>query len=210
MKKKLIGLISIGLMLALLISGCVEEESEELQKITVRLKWLHQAQFAGNYVANEKGFYEKHGIEITELLPFDFVNWPIDKVENKEVDFGITGGDELVLAKILGKADHTKAIAVIFKTNPVCLYSLKESDITKPQDFVGKTVGIERAADGKDINVGILYKAMMAKLGINISDVNEITIGYDATELLAGTTDVSSGYVINEPHQAIEAGKKLI
>ncbi|MCE7739573.1 MAG: ABC transporter substrate-binding protein [Candidatus Heimdallarchaeota archaeon] len=209
MKKKLIGLIPIGLMLVLSISGCVEEESEELQEVTVRLKWLHQAQFAGNYVANEKGFYEKYGMEITELLPFDFVNWPIDKVENKEVDFGITGGDELVLAKVLGKADHIKAIAVIFKTNPVCLYSLKESGITKPQDFVGKTVGIERAADGKDINVGILYKAMMAKLGINRSDVNEITIGYDATELLAGTTDVSSGYVINEPHQAIEAGKEV-
>jgi hypothetical protein len=86
----------------------------------------------------------------------------------------------------------------------VCAYSLKESGITTPQDFIGKTVGLETA-----VNVDILYKIMMNKLGIDRSLVNEVTIGYDATELLEGTTDVSTGYIINEPNQAIEAGKEI-
>jgi NitT/TauT family transport system substrate-binding protein len=208
-KFKKIGMILILVMFSMFILACSTEKVTELTPVKVQLKWVHQAQFAGNYVAQEKGFYQEEGIEIIELKPFDYVNWPIDRIENKEVDFAITGGDELILAKASGKADHVKAIAVIYKINPVCLYSLAETKITQPEDLLGKTIGIERAADGSEINVGILYKAMMSKLNLNKEKVNEITIGYGATELLAGETDVSTGYVINEPHQAIEAGQEV-
>lgn len=182
---------------------------QNLEPVSVQLKWLHQAQFAGNYVADEKGFYAENGIEITEMTPFDFVKFPISEVSNKNVDFGIAGGDELLLAKSKGEADDVKAIAVVFKTNPVALYSLKDSNITKPEDLIGKTVGLERATDGSDVNVGILYYAMMNKLNLNREQVDEVTIGYTADELLAGEVDVSSGYITNEPHLAIEAGKEI-
>jgi ABC-type nitrate/sulfonate/bicarbonate transport system substrate-binding protein len=177
----------------------------------VQLKWLHQAQFAGNYVAKEKGFYQREGIEISNFYRFDFnsVLWPIDQVENKEVEFAITGGEELIKAKAEGKADHVKAIAVIYRTNPACLYSLKESGIVSPKDLIGKTIGIERAEDGTDTNVGILYQTMLKRMGIDRSKMKEVSIGYNADELLQGKTDVSSGYVTNEPQQVIEAGKEV-
>jgi len=203
-------LLSIFLMaLIVFLPACLKNKEDvqaELTPVSVQLKWLHQAQFAGNYVAKEKGIYEKYGLDVEEFEEFDFEKWPIASVQNREVDFAITGGEELVIAKSQGQASNVKAVAVIFKTNPVCLYSLKSSNITKPVDFVGKTVGIERGADGEDVNVGMMYYAMMNKLGIPLEEVNEITIGYDATELLAGETDVSSGYIINEPHQVIEKG----
>jgi len=205
-------MISAALLAAIILaSGCNQkpEETPQLTPVKVQIKWLHQAQFAGNYVALEKGFYENQGIRITELRPFDYVHYPIDAVENKEADFGITSMDEMITAKAEGKAKHVKAIAVIYRTTPICLYSLKESGIKKPQDLIGKTVGIERAADGTEINIGILYKAMMNRLGLNRSQVKEVTIGYDATELLSGKTDASSGYVINEPQGAIEAGRDV-
>lgn len=209
MKNKL-SKIAIVLTIIVFVLGCQKQEIKlELTPVNVQLKWLHQAQFAGNYVAHEKGFYAKNGIKIEKFIPFDFTNLPIEAVQNKEVEFGITGGDELIQARAKGKAQDVKAVAVIYKINPVCLYSLKESGITKPEDLIGKTVGIERAADGTEINIGILYQAMLGKLGINKSQINDITIGYDATELLAGETDVSTGYVINEPHQAIEAGHEV-
>ncbi|MBU0758365.1 MAG: ABC transporter substrate-binding protein [Nanoarchaeota archaeon] len=199
-------------LLALLIFsiGCQNQKTDDkLIPVEVQLKWVHQAQFTGNYVANDIGFYEKYGIEIENFEEFDFTNFPIEMVQNKEVEFGLTGAEELLIAKANGKADDVKAIAVIYKISPVCLYSLKESGITKPEDLVGKTVGIERAADGTEVNVGIIYQAMLGKLGIDRDSINEVTIGYDAAELLAGETDVSTGYVINEPHQAIEAGHEV-
>jgi NitT/TauT family transport system substrate-binding protein len=179
---------------------------KNLEKVTVRLKWLHQAQFAGMYIAREKGYYQDEGLDV-ELTPFSFTDPTIDAVANGKAVFGVTGADELVLARAKGLP--LKAFGVIYKINPVCAYSLKSSGITKPQDFIGKTVGLERAADGTEVNIGILYATMMSKLGINRSKIHEITIGYDATELLAGKTDVSTGYIINEPQLAVEAGKEV-
>ena len=181
-------------------------KNQPLQTVSLKLKWLHQAQFAGNYVATEKGFYRDEGLKVV-ILPFSFEDPTIDAVIKGKADFGITGADELVLAR--AKGIPIKAIAVIYKINPVVAYSLKDSGITKPQDFIGKTIGIERASDGTDINVGILYYAMMSKLAINRKKINEITIGYDAKELLSGKTNVSTGYIINEPQEVMEKQGKV-
>lgn len=204
MNKK-ISLLIITILAIITGIGCFAEKNIKTENITVKLKWLHQAQFAGNYVAQEKGFYKKNGLNV-ELEQFSFEHPTIDAVAKGEADFGITGADELMLAR--EKGIPIKALAVIYKINPVCAYSLKENNITKPQDFIGKTVGIERAGDGTEVNVGILYAAMMSRLEIDRNNINEITIGYDASELLAKKTDISTGYIINEPHQVIQAGKE--
>jgi NitT/TauT family transport system substrate-binding protein len=168
-----------------------------VEKLNLSLKWIHQAQFAGHYVALEKGFYRDAGFDVN-LIPFGKGDAPITAVTKGTSAFGLSGADEIILAR--SKGIPVRAIAVIYKINPVAAYSLKESGITKPQQFIGKTVGIERADDGSDVNVGYIYYAMMAKLGIDRSKVKEISIGFDDKELLAGKTDVSTGYIINEPN----------
>ena len=187
-----------------------------LQKVIIKLKWIHQSQFAGDYVALEKGFYKKEGLDV-KIDQYDFKNSPISIVSgyeyspaitgkvinneesNKPILFGIAGADEILLAR--SKGIPVKAIAVIYKISPVCAYTLKESNITTPFEFVNKTVGLERGT-----NVDISYYLMMKKLGINRSNINEVSVGYDATELLNGTTDISTGYSINEPEQVVEKG----
>lgn len=191
-------IIAIIIVVGILIISYLINAERELEEITVKLKWLHQAQFAGNYVANEKGFYVDQDLKVN-LIPLSSEEGPIDAVINGKADFGITGASELIVAREKGLP--VKAFAVIYKISPICAYALKESNITKPEDFVGKIVGLEDAADIK-----MSYSAMMTNLGINRSQINEVTIGQDATELLNGITDVSTGYIINEPHQAIEAG----
>lgn len=171
------------------------------EEINVKLKWVHQAQFAGNYVAVEKGFYEREGIK-ANLIPYSEEDKTIDSVVSGRSTFGITGADELLLAR--EKGSPIRAVAVIYKTNPVCAYSLKSSKITKPADFIGKTVGLE-----KGINVEYLYSAMMGKLKIDRSKIKEVPIGFTASELLSGQVDVATGYIINEPQQAIEAGQEV-
>lgn len=172
-----------------------------VDEVNLKLKWLHQAQFAGNYMAVEKGFYADEGLKVN-MFPFSFDDPTIKSVAEGRDLFGITGADEVVLAR--AKGTPIQAIAVIYKINPVTAYALKSSGIVKPQDFVGKKVGLEKGA-----NVEYLYGAMMGKLGIDRKKIKEVAIGYDAKELLAGQTDVSTGYIINEPHQVIEAGKEV-
>ena len=171
------------------------------EDVTLRLKWLDQAQFAGNYVAVEKGFYKAEGLNVS-LAPYSYTDSSIDVVLSGEADFGIAGAEEILIARSLGKP--IKAVAVIFKRNPAVAFSLKGSGITKPTDFVGKRVGIE-----KGVNVEYLYAVMMSKLKIDRSKITEVSVGQDASEFLAGKVDVSTGYVINEPQLVIEAGKDV-
>ncbi len=204
--KKLLSLLVVVVIISVLGIGwslSVSNQSKEvpLEKVTINLKWVHQAQFAGNYVAKEKGFYKNEGLDVT-LEPFSYEESTIDSVLSGEADFGIAGAEELLVARQLGKP--VKAIGVIYKVNPVALYTLKSSGITKPQDLIGKIVGIE-----KGINVEYLYEAMMSKLNIDRSKITEIPVGYDASELLTGKVDVSSGYIINEPQLAVEAGHEI-
>lgn len=197
MNKNILFMLLIG---ALSITGCTKEK-KELQEISVKLKYFHQAQFAGNYVANEKGFYADEDLKVN-LIPFSYDESVIHAVYNGKAIFGITGSNELIMARARGLP--IKSFAVIYKTSPICAYTLRQSGIIRPQDFLGKTVGLEKAPD-----IEMMYSAMITRLGIDRSQIKEVTIGFDATELLDGTVDVSTGYAVNEPQQAIKAGHEV-
>ena len=129
-------MIAAMMLMSSLLVGCGSESPAEpaaMQDVTLKLKWVHQAQFAGNYVAKEKGMYDAEGVNLN-IEPFSFDDTTIDSVVSGHADFGITGADELLLARAAGKP--IKAFAVIYKINPVCAYALAESGIEKPQDFI--------------------------------------------------------------------------
>ena len=176
--------------------------STALVPITVRLKWLHQSQFAGNYVADQKGYYRDEGLAVT-LKSFDLTHYPIDEVVSGNEDFGVAGADELLVAR--EKGERVKALAVIYQDSPVVAYALASSGITKPTDFIGKKLGMEQVS-----NVQIGVHAMLAAQGIDYTkSVTEIPIGYDAGPVLSHTVDIGTGYVTNEPIQAEEAGQHV-
>jgi len=122
----------------------------------------------------------------------------MDAVVEGKAAFGVKSASEIIQARAEGLP--VRAFAVIYQDSPLSCYSLKESGITKPQDFVGKTVGL------KPGQITLAYLVMLNKLGIDRSAITEVEIGYGVDELINGTTDVSTGFSINEPHQAIEAG----
>jgi len=207
--KKIVSTLIIGLAIICVSAWLIFSRGQAtpgynglMQEVTLKLKWQHQAQFAGNYVAIEQGFYKKEGLKVN-LVPFNINDSsPIDDVANGLADFGIAGADELLLAR--EKGTPVKAIAVIYKINPVVAYSLKSKDIIKPTDFVGKTVGIEKGS-----NVEYIYDAMMKKLKIDRNSIKEVAMSYDAAEVLNGRVDVGTGYIINEPNQVTETGQEI-
>jgi len=169
--------------------------------VKVRLKWLHQAQFAGMYVADKKGFYESVGLDV-ELLPFDYDHFPIDDVVGGKADFGVTGADELLIARENGA--EIKALAVIYQNSPVVAYTFTDSEIKDPRDFVGKKLGVE-----KDINVEHQVRAMIEAVGVDYKDIIKVEILYDAKPLITGEVDVATGYAINESIQAENTGRDV-
>jgi ABC-type nitrate/sulfonate/bicarbonate transport system substrate-binding protein len=187
----------LALLLALLAACAPQQAEVPPDEVTVKLKWVHQAQFAGMYVAAEKGFYEEQDLKVN-LVPFTFEEPTMEAVVEGQATFGVKSASEIIQARAEGLP--VKAFAVIYKDSPLCMYSLKESGITKPQDLVGKTVGL------KPGQITIAYLIMLKRLGLDRDKIAEVQIGYGVEELISGTTDVSTGFSINEPHQAIEAG----
>jgi len=197
--KNLVKIIVIVIMLAAMLASCgpQQEANKPPDQITVRLKWLHQAQFAGLYAAVEKGFYEQENLEVI-LVPYSYEEQPIDMVIEGKSEFGIIGGNLIIQARADGLPVTT--IGVIYQKNPLCCYSLKESGIIKPQDFIGKTIGLKPGENTQS------YYVMIKKAGLDRNQMNEVQIGYGVDELISGITDVSTGFSVNEPHRVIEAG----
>jgi ABC-type nitrate/sulfonate/bicarbonate transport system substrate-binding protein len=83
-------------------------------------------------------------------------------------------------------------------------FSLKDSNITRPQDFVNKTVGM-KPGTGTDYS----YIAMLDILNIDRSLIKEVEVGYDLAPLYSGEVDVWPGFRINEPRLAIEQGYEV-
>ena len=130
-------------------------------------------------------------IEAT-LNPGGFEFDPITLVASGSDDFGIKGADDVILARTKGVP--IVAIAVDYQSNPVAYMSLEESNIKKPQDFIGKKVGAKYGQ-----NVYTFYKAMLRKLDIPEDKIEEVAVQFDVSPLLTGQVDVFPGYATFEP-----------
>jgi ABC-type nitrate/sulfonate/bicarbonate transport system substrate-binding protein len=172
-----------------------------LEPVTVRLKWVHQSQFAGMYVADQKGFYADAGIKV-RLLPFDSKDYPINDVVSGRSQFGIAGADEILLARAEG--EPVKAIAVIYQDSPVVAYALTSSHIVKPVDFIGKKVGFQKGG-----NTEFVIRGLLDYIGVKDTQYTGVDVGFDPSDLISGKVDVSVGYITNEPISAEEQGYQV-
>jgi NitT/TauT family transport system substrate-binding protein len=179
---------------ALLTSGAGRAE----EAITIRLKWLHQAQFAGYYVAKEKGYYKAAGLEATiEAGGPDFP--AVQMVAGGNEQFGVTGADQVLIAR--EKGVPVVALAVLYRKNPFVLFALSKSGIDKPAKFVGKNIGVKIGG-----NEELIYRAVIKSAGVDKSQLTETPVKFDLTPLLTGQVEVWPGYVINEVLAAQEKG----
>lgn len=72
-----------------------------LTKVKLELKWKHQFQFAGFYMAKEKGFYRQHGLDV-QILERNKKSSPLEDVLRGDVQFGISDST-IIKSYLLGK-----------------------------------------------------------------------------------------------------------
>jgi NitT/TauT family transport system substrate-binding protein len=188
---------AMALVILLVCSG-LGAVAHAADAVTVRLKWFNQAQFAGFYVAQDKGIYKSAGLDVN-IQPGGPDFPAVQMVAGGNEQFGITGADQILIAR--SKGVPVVALAVIYRRNPFVLFSLAKSGIKTPADWVGKKVGVKIGG-----NEELIYRAVLAKAGIDKSKLTEIPVKFDMTPLLAGSIDVWPGYLINEVIEAKEKG----
>jgi NitT/TauT family transport system substrate-binding protein len=163
-------------------------------KVTIQLSWFHSVEFAGFYVADQKGYYADENLAVT-LKPGGADVLPSKEVADGKADIGVTGGDQLLVARSQGLP--LKAIAAIFRQSPVALMALADSGIKTPQDLVGKRIGV--ISPNYDNNNDIQLLAMLRQVGIDQSKVKlVVTEDYSVGSLTSGAMDVYSGFAMNE------------
>lgn len=206
MYKKIIIWLSIACLFSLLLISCssneeaqAPEHSKALIPATLQLQWVTQTQFAGYYVALDKGWYRDEGIELI-LKPGGPDITPVDLVSAGTSDFGTSLLADLVVA--IGKGKPVISIGQIQQANGLLLIAKKDSGIKQPKDFLGKRIGVWMGSWESQFN------ALLAKEGLNFNDVNLVAQGWSMKPFLRGELDVASAMIYNEYHVVLESGVK--
>lgn len=172
------------------------------EDLTLQLKWVTQAQFAGYYVAQEKGFYEEEGLDVT-IKP----GGP-DIAPTQVLAGG--GADVIVEWMPAALAAREKGLPLVniaqpFKKSGMMLTCLKESGITDPKtDFTGKTLGVWFAGNEYP------FLSWMHTLGLSTEGgedgVTVLKQGFNVDPLLQKQAACISTMTYNEYGQVLDAG----
>ena len=165
--------------------------AKELKKVTLQLSWLDQFQFAGYYMAKQKGFYEELGLDV-EIKPFAFdIDIPKD-VNDGKIDFAV-GRETLILERI--KNPNIVALYAIFQSTPLVLLSTKESGINNINDFSNKKI-MTTIDDASEVSL----KAMISSNKIKLENLTFLKHSHNIDDLINKNTDVISAYISKSPY----------
>ncbi len=170
-------------------------------EVTLQLKWVTQAQFAGYYVALDNGFYEEEGLDVT-------INAGGPDIAPPQV---IAGGGADVIIEWMPSALASRErglplvnIAQPFKSSGMMLTCRKDSGVATPEDFPGRTLGVWFFGNEYP------FLSWMSQLGIatdgSDSGVTVLKQGFNVDPLLQGQADCISTMTYNEYWQVIDAG----
>lgn len=166
------------------------------RNISLQLSWFNQFQFAGYFMAKEKGFYKEKGLNV-EIRAFNFDIDVLKEVNAQKADFGIAR--EALLSENL--AENFIILGAIFQASPLALLTTKQSQINSIQDFKHKrlmaTVGDAHQAS---------LEAMLVSQHIVLSDVKFIKHTHNIQDLVNKKTDIISAYVSKSPFELQQLG----
>lgn len=170
-------------------------------KLTLQLKWVTQAQFAGYLVAKAKGFYDEANLDVT-ILPGG------PNVAPEQVIAG--GGADVIVAWMGGaltareKGVPLVNIAQPYKRSGLMMICPTETGITSEADFKGKTLGVWFFGNEYP------FFAWMNKLGLatdgSADGVTVLQQSFDVQPMIQKQADCISVMTYNEYGQALDAG----
>jgi len=191
----------LALLLAAGVFSLTSVQSWAADKVALQLKWVTQAQFAGYYVAKDKGFYKAEDLDV-EIKPGG------PDIAPAQVLAG--GGADVVLDWMPSAlATREKGLSLVniaqpFKSSGMMLTCRKDSGIKTPADFKGKTLGVWFFGNEYP------FLSWMSKLGIKTDGspdgVKVLKQGFNVDPILQKQADCVSTMTYNEYWQIIDAG----
>jgi NitT/TauT family transport system substrate-binding protein len=164
--------------------------------VTLQLKWVAQAQFAGYYAAADQGFYTEECLNVT-INPGGPDIVPEQVVASGQADFGINFVPSLLSAREQGT--NLVNIAQVFQGSAMREISWADSGIESPEDLRGKRVAVWFGGNEFEL------LATLRKYDIDPeTDVELIQQPFDMNLLLQRDVDAAAAMTYNELAQVLE------
>ena len=191
-------LITTAIAGAMVFSASVAQAADD---VTLQLKWVTQAQFAGYYVAQENGYYADEDLNVTIKAGGPDVA-PTQVIAGGGADVVLDWMPSALAAREKGL--DLVNIAQPFKSSGMMLTCRKDAGVNSPADFAGKTLGVWFFGNEYP------FLSWMSKLGLatdgSDGGVTVLKQGFNVDPILQGQAACVSTMTYNEYWQIIDAG----
>ncbi len=199
------GVGGLTLLSSGLLAACSSDEEtsssggggggSSLGALDLQLSWIKNAEFAGHYFADSNGYYTDAGFSKVNLMAGGS-GTPADSVVSAGKALVGIAAPDLTASAILEQkkqgAPQNIIIGAEFQKNPFCITSLADNPITKPEDMIGKKIGVQATND-------VIWAAWLKGLGIPEGEIEKVVVQFDPTPLTVGEVDGWMSFIINEP-----------
>ena len=165
-------------------------------KVTLQLKWVTQAQFAGYYAAKAKGYYDKEGLDVNLKVGGPSIT-PEQVVLGKQAEFGIDWLPSLLASR--DKGQDLVNIAQVFDRSGMTELTWKDSGITSIGQMKGKKVGVWCCGNENELYAALNKNGMDPK-----KDVTIVNQPFDMNLFLNKQVDAAAAMTYNELAQVLE------
>ena len=199
-------LTALVVLVSVLVAGCggggsKSSESEgdnggAKKKVTLQLKWVTQAQFAGYYAAKAKGYYDEEGLDVNIKVGGPSIT-PEQVVLGKQAEFGLDWLPSLLAARDQGQ--DLVNIAQVFGKSGMTELTWKDSGITTIPQMRGKKVGVWCCGNENELYAALNKNGMNPK-----SDVTIVNQPFNMDLFLKNQVDAAAAMTYNELAQVLE------
>ena len=203
-KYRVIGLAAVGRSPSQLSCSCRSAPRSRpagaatADKVTLQLKWVPQAQFAGYYAAAAKGYYKQFGLDVT-LKPGGPDITPEQVVASGQAQFGIDWLPSLLATRDQG--GDLVNIAQVFNKSGMTELTHKSSGITNVAQMKGKKVGVWCCGNENELFAALVKNGIDPKSSKSVTIVNQ---PFDMTLFLQKKVDAAAAMTYNELAQVLE------
>jgi NitT/TauT family transport system substrate-binding protein len=165
-------------------------------KVTLQLKWVTQAQFAGFYAAKTKGFYKQAGLDVNLKVGGPDIS-PEQVVAGKQAEFGVNWLPSLLAQRDTG--NNLVNIAQVYTRSGTTEVTWKDSGINSIAKMKGKKYGVWILGNEFE------QQAALVKAGLDPKkDVTLVKQNFDMNAFLKREIDAASAMTYNELAQVLE------
>jgi ABC-type nitrate/sulfonate/bicarbonate transport system substrate-binding protein len=169
-----------------------------LGKLSYQLGWIANASYTGSYIADTKGYYSQHGLDVTIVPGGPSVSGMPLLISNK---VQVADSDAETVSSAITQGGDVKIVAAGYQVNPACIMSLASKPITTPADLKGKTIGVGASDDPA-------WYAFLKVNNIDRADLTTVPASFDLTPLIDGKMDGYMAFLNDEVPQLTAKGIK--